>query len=207
MNPLLDNLVCGQHKGSWAAPTAPSPQAIVVYWLVLLTKIKYRGKILKAAKEKQQITYRGIPIRLSAYFSAETLRDRKKWQDIFKVMKGKNLQPGLLYPARFSFKFDGEANSFAAAAAKSLQLCPTLCDPIDGRPPGSPVPGILQARTLERVAISFSNAWKWKWSCSVVSDSQRPHGLQPTRLLCPWDFPGKSTGVGCHRLLWSWDPG
>ena len=42
---------------------------------------------------------------------------------------------------------------------------------------------------------------KWKWSCSVVSDSSRPHGLQPTRLLRPWDFPGKSTGVGCHHLL------
>ena len=42
---------------------------------------------------------------------------------------------------------------------------------------------------------------KWKWSCSVVSDSSRPHGLQPTRLLCPWDFSGKSTGVGCHCLL------
>ena len=51
---------------------------------------------------------------------------------------------------------------FSAAAAKSLQSCPTLCDPIDGSPPGSPVPGILQARTLEWVAISFSNAWKWK---------------------------------------------
>ena len=50
----------------------------------------------------------------------------------------------------------------AAAAAKSLQSCPTLWDPIDGSPPGSPVPGILQARTLEWVAISFSNAWKWK---------------------------------------------
>ena len=50
----------------------------------------------------------------------------------------------------------------AAATAKSLQSCPTLCDPIDGSPRGSPVPGILQARTLEWVAISFSNAWKWK---------------------------------------------
>ena len=49
-----------------------------------------------------------------------------------------------------------------SAAAKSLQSCPTLCDPIDGSPPGSPVPGILQARTLEWVAISFSNAWKWE---------------------------------------------
>ena len=50
----------------------------------------------------------------------------------------------------------------SAAAAKSLQSCPTLCDPIDGSPPGSPVPGILQARTLDWVAISFSNSWKWK---------------------------------------------
>ena len=66
-----------------------------------------------------------------------------------------------------------------------------------GSPPGPPVPGILQARTLEWVAISFSNAWK-SLSCT---DSLRPHGLQPTRLLCPWDFPGKSTGVGCHYPL------
>ena len=50
----------------------------------------------------------------------------------------------------------------ATTAAKSFQSCPTLCDPIDGSPPGSPVPGILQARTLEWVAISFSSAWKWK---------------------------------------------
>ena len=90
-----------------------------------------------------------------------------------------------------------EWETWGSAAAKSLQSCPTLCNPTDGSPPGSPVPGILQARTLGWVAISFSNAWKW--SCSVVSDSQRPHGLQPTRLL-PWNFPGKSTGVGCHCL-------
>ena len=57
----------------------------------------------------------------------------------------------------------------AAAAAKSLQSCPTLCDPIDGSPPGSPVPGILQARTLEWVAISFSNAWKWKVEVKSLS--------------------------------------
>ena len=90
-----------------------------------------------------------------------------------------------------------------SAAAKSLQLCLTLCDPTDGSPPGSPFPGILQARTLEWVAISFSNAWKWKvkGSRSVMPDSLQPHGRQPTRLLHPWDFPGKSTGVGCHCLL------
>ena len=57
----------------------------------------------------------------------------------------------------------------AAAAAKSLQSCPTLCDPIDRSPPGSPVPGILQARTLEWVAISFSHAWKWKVKVKLLS--------------------------------------
>ena len=60
-------------------------------------------------------------------------------------------------------------HSDAAAAAKSLQSCPTLCDPIDGSPWGSPVPGILQARTLEWVAISFSNAWKWKGKVKSLS--------------------------------------
>ena len=55
------------------------------------------------------------------------------------------------------------------AAAKSLQSCPTLCNPTDGNPPGSPVPGILQARTLEWVAISFSNAWKWKVKVKLLS--------------------------------------
>ena len=69
-------------------------------------------------------------------------------------------------------------NKYAAAAAKSLQSCPTLCDPMDGSPPGSTVPGILQARTLEWVAISFSNAWKWK--VKVMS-------LSRVRLLAtPW---------------------
>ena len=58
------------------------------------------------------------------------------------------------------------------AAAKSLQSCPTLCDPTDGSPPGSPVPGILQARTLEWVAISFSNAWKWKVKVKSLSRVQ-----------------------------------
>ena len=56
-----------------------------------------------------------------------------------------------------------------AAAAKSLQSCPTLCDPIDGSPPGSPVPGILQARILEWVAISFSKVWKWKVKGKLIS--------------------------------------
>ena len=89
--------------------------------------------------------------------------------------------------------------------AKSLQSCLTLCDPINGSPPGSPVPEILQARTLEWVAISSSNAWKWKVKVKSLSRVRllATHGLQPTRLLRPWDLPDKSTGVGCHCLLLS----
>ena len=91
-----------------------------------------------------------------------------------------------------------------AAAAKSLQLCPTLCNPIDSSPPGLPhhwdSPGkntgvgcylLLQCMTV-----------KSESEIAQSSDSLWPHGLQPTRLLRPWDFPGKGTGVGCHCLLW-----
>ena len=82
--------------------------------------------------------------------------------------------------------------SAATAAAKSLQSCAILCDPIHSSPPGSPVPGILQARTLEWVAISFSDAWKWKLKMKSLIRVQlfATHGLQLTRLLRPWDFPG-----------------
>ena len=97
-------------------------------------------------------------------------------------------------------------SDFAAAAAQLLQSCPTLCDPIDGSPPGSPIPGILQARTLEWGAISFSNAWKWK---------EKVKSFSPFRLFAtPWTaanqpppsmgfFQGKSTRVGCHFPLCS----
>ena len=70
--------------------------------LIKLSKIKCKEQILKTAREKQEITYKGIPIRLTLDLSAETLQARREWQDIFKVMKGKDLQPRLLYPERIS---------------------------------------------------------------------------------------------------------
>ena len=85
--------------------------------------------------------------------------------EIFPVYTSKELRS--VVPALCSRLSDA-----AAAAAKSLQSCPTLCNPIDGSLPGSPIPGILQARTLKWVAISFSKSWKW--SHSVVSDSSDP---------------------------------
>ena len=74
------------------------------YIPIKLTKTKRKERILKAAREKQQVTYKGNPIGLTADLLAEILKARKEWQDIFKVLKGKNLQPRLLYPARISFK-------------------------------------------------------------------------------------------------------
>ena len=75
--------------------------------LIKLTKIKDKEKILKAAREKKQVPYKGTSIRLSADFSAETLQARGSG-----MMKGKNLQPRLLYPARLSFRFEGEIKTF-----------------------------------------------------------------------------------------------
>ena len=81
--------------------------------LIKLTKTKHKERTLKAAKEKQQITYKGSPICLTAHLSAETLQAKREWQDIFKVLKGENLQPRLLYLARISFKMDGEIKCFS----------------------------------------------------------------------------------------------
>ena len=80
--------------------------------LIKLSNIKYTEKILKAAREKEQITHKGIPIRLTADLSAETLQARREWQDIFKEMKEKILQPRLLYSERISFRFDIEIKTF-----------------------------------------------------------------------------------------------
>ena len=96
--------------------------------------------------------------KLSAKFIA---KDKGLWKHK-KIMIKTNKTEGLTL---------SETKSYykTAAAAKSLQSCPTLCNPIDGSPPGSPVPGIFQARVLEWVAISFSNAWKWKVKVKSLS--------------------------------------
>ena len=78
--------------------------------LIKLMKIKHKEQILKAAREKQQITHKGI--RITTDLSIKTLQARREWQDILKVMKEKNLQPRLLYPARISFRYEGEIKSF-----------------------------------------------------------------------------------------------
>ena len=104
-----------------------------------------------------------------------TLKKRYKWTYLQNKSRVTGVGKKLLASGRTGERRDKFGNwnwhmhTAAAAAAKSLQSCPTLCDPIDRSPPGSPVPGILQARTLEWVAISFSNAWKWKGKMKSLS--------------------------------------
>ena len=81
--------------------------------LIKITRTKHKEIILKSAREKKKEIYKGNPIHLTADFSAETLQARREWQDIFKVLKGENLQPRLLYLARISLKIDGEIRSFS----------------------------------------------------------------------------------------------
>ena len=78
-----------------------------------MAKVKDKEKILKAAREKQRVNYKGTPIRLLADFSTETLQARREWQCIFKLLKGENLQPRILYLAGVSFRIEGEIKNFS----------------------------------------------------------------------------------------------
>ena len=80
--------------------------------LIKIPKVTDEERILKAAREKQLVTYRGVPIRLSADFSKETLQARGDWQEVFKVMKSRELQPRLLYQAKLSFRMEGQIKCF-----------------------------------------------------------------------------------------------
>ena len=80
--------------------------------IIKMAKFQDKERILKAAREKQEVTYKGAPIRLAADFSMETLQARREWQEIFQVMKTRGPQPRLLYPARLSIKMEGQIRSF-----------------------------------------------------------------------------------------------
>ena len=80
--------------------------------IIKLSKIKDKERILKAAREKETVSYKGVPIRLATDFSTETLQARMSWKDVFEVMKGKDLHPRLLYPAKLSFRMEGQIKCF-----------------------------------------------------------------------------------------------
>ena len=112
--PNMEKEIVSQVQGVQRVPHQINPRKNTArHILIKLTKTKHKERILKAAREKQQVTYKGNPTHLTADLSAETLQARREWQDIFKLLKGKNLQPRLLYSARISFKIDGEIKSFS----------------------------------------------------------------------------------------------
>ena len=89
-------------------PRRNTPRHIII----TLVKIKDKERILKAAREKERVTYKGVPIRRSADFSKETLQARRGWKEVFQVMEGKDLHPRLLYPAKLSFRMEGQIKCF-----------------------------------------------------------------------------------------------
>ena len=89
-------------------PRRDTPRHIII----TLSKIKDKERIFKAAREKETVTYKGVPIRLSADFSKETLQVRRGWKEVFKVMKGKDLHSRLFYPAKLSFRMEGQIKCF-----------------------------------------------------------------------------------------------
>ena len=89
-------------------PRRNTPRHIIIK----LSNIKDKERILEAAREKDTVTYKGVPVRLSADFSNETLQARRGWKEVFKVMKGKHLHPRLLYPAKLSFRMEGQIKCF-----------------------------------------------------------------------------------------------
>ena len=90
-------------------PRRNTPRHIII----TLPKIKQKERILEAAREKDTVTYKGVPIRLSADFSKETLQARMGWKEVFEAMKGKDLHPRLLYPAKLSFRMEGKIKCFS----------------------------------------------------------------------------------------------
>ena len=154
---------------------------------ILITRVV----TMKTRKRDNTQKYKWIKVEFKKNCSNSSQENKKREREETKTIKSRETSSEMPYL------------SAAAAAAKSLQLCPTLCDPIDSSPPGSPGPGILQARTLEWVAISFSNAWKWKVKVKSLSRVRLFETPWTTACQAPpsMGFSGKSTGVGCHYFL------
>ena len=101
-------------------PKRNTPRLIIVK----LPKIKDKERILKAAREKETVTYKGVPIRLSVDFSKETLQARRGWKEVFQVMKSKDLHPRLPYPAKLSFRMEGQIK---CSDVRGLSHSPPVC--------------------------------------------------------------------------------
>ena len=111
-------------------PRKHTPRHIII----ILLKIKEKERILKAAREKETVTYKGVPVRPAADFSKETLQARRDWKEVFKVMKGKNLQPRIFYPSKLSFSMEGQIKCFPdkVKLKEFIITKPLLCEILKG---------------------------------------------------------------------------
>ena len=111
-------------------PRRNTPRHIII----TLPKITQKERTLEAAREKETVTYKGLPVRMSADFSKETLQARRDWQEVFKVMKGKDLHPRLLYPAKLSFRMEGKIKCFSdkVKLKKFIIIKPLLYEMLKG---------------------------------------------------------------------------
>ena len=135
--PNLVKKIDMQVQEAWRVPNKkeanrPTPRLIIIK----MSKIKDKERILKAAREMQMITYKEFPVRLSTDFSKETLQARREWQEIFKVMKSRDLQPGLLYPAKLSFRMEGQIKGFTdkKKVKEFIITEPLVCEMLKGLP-------------------------------------------------------------------------
>ena len=104
-------------------PKRNTPRHIIIK----LPKIKYKEKILKEARGKETVTYKGVPIQLSADFSKQTLQKRRGWKEVFEVMKGKDIQLRILYPVKLSFRMEGQIKCFPdSVKLKEFTITKTL---------------------------------------------------------------------------------
>ena len=104
------------------------------HMIITLPKMKEKERILEAAREKDTVTYKGVPIRLSADFSKETLQARRDWKEVFQVIKGKDLHPRLLYPAKLSFRMEGQIKCLPdkVKLKEFIITKPLLCEILKG---------------------------------------------------------------------------
>ena len=111
--PKLGEEIVAQTTEAHRTPNRRDPKRTTPRHIIIkMAKIKDKDRVLKAARERKKVTYKGKPIRLSSDFSTETLQARREWHDIFNAMKQKGLEPRILYPARLSFKYEGGIKQF-----------------------------------------------------------------------------------------------
>ena len=146
-------------------PKRPTPRNVII----TMANVQDKDRILKAAGEKQRVTYKGSPIRLSNDFSTETHQARKEWTEIYKVMQSEGLNPGILYPARLSFKIEGEIRSFTdkKRLKEFTTTKPAMQEMLKGLVVKEEIQILERKQPQKKIGykqLPFNNNFKHKWT-------------------------------------------